>query len=224
MPSLLVTVFILQLAIHLVNTIGASAVNTLLWNLYNSLPTPTSKAFKEQKKLQAEYLAIRKELNSVSAQDQFAKWAKLSRTHDKKLETLEKRKAALDSHKAKFTSVVSALRWLGTNGLRMLIQFWYAKQPMFWLPHGRIPYYAEWLLSCPRAPLGSISIQVWGMACAAVILLVSDAVVAVVGLVMTAKAGKGQQKEKKTAVPMKAGGEKASMPASTEKAEAKKEL
>jgi hypothetical protein len=108
MPSLLVTVFILQLAIHLVNTIGASAVNTLvrqypspvaeptrsnlvqLWNLYNSLPTPTSKAFKEQKKLQAEYLVTRKQLNSISAQDQFAKWAKISRTHDKQLEHLEK--------------------------------------------------------------------------------------------------------------------------------------
>ncbi|OBT43895.1 hypothetical protein VE00_04671 [Pseudogymnoascus sp. WSF 3629] len=221
MPSLLVTVFILQLAIHLVNTIGASAVNTLLWNLYNSLPTPTSKAFKEQKKLQAEYLAIRKELNSISAQDQFAKWAKLSRTHDKKLETLEKKKAALDSHKTKFTSTVSFLRWLGTNGLRMLIQFWYAKQPMFWLPAGRVPYYGEWLLSCPRAPMGSISIQVWGMACASVILLVSDAVVAVVGLVMVAMKGKGM--EKKMAVPMKAGGGKGAMDTS-EKAEAKKEL
>ncbi|KFY08850.1 hypothetical protein V492_05854 [Pseudogymnoascus sp. VKM F-4246] len=140
MPSLLVTVFILQLAIHLVNTVGAAAVNTLLWNLYNSLPTPTSKAFKEQKKLQAEYLVTRKQLNSISAQDQFAKWAKLSRTHDKQLENLEKKKAALDGHKAKFNSTVSALRWVSTNGLRMLIQFWYAKEPMFWLPCDRLGY------------------------------------------------------------------------------------
>lgn len=105
----------------------------------------------------------------------------------------------------------------------MLIQFWYAKEAMFWLPQGRIPYYGEWLLSCPRAPLGSISIQVWGMACASFILLVSDAIVAVVGLVMVSKTGKGQ---KKAAAPMKAGGEKpnVSTPASTEKAEAKKEL
>lgn len=103
----------------------------------------------------------------------------------------------------------------------MLIQFWYAKQPMFWLPHGRVPYYGEWLLSCPRAPLGSISIQVWGMACASIILLVSDAIVAVVGLVMVSKTGKEQ---KKAAAPMKAGGGKPSTPASTEKAEAKKEL
>ena len=67
---------------------------------------------------------------------------------------------------------------------------------MFWLPHGRVPYYGEWLLSCPRAPLGSISIQVWGMACASIILLVSDAIVAVVGLVMVSKTGQGQQDRK----------------------------
>lgn len=92
---------------------------------------------------------------------------------------------------------------------------------MFWLPHGRVPYYGEWLLSCPRAPLGSISIQVWEMACASIILLVSDAIVAAVGLVMAAKSEKGQKKKE---APMKAGGEKADTPASTEKTEAKKEL
>jgi tail-anchored protein insertion receptor len=104
----------------------------------------------------------------------------------------------------------------------MFIQFWYSKRALFWLPQGRIPYYGEWLLSCPRAPLGSISIQVWQMACASVILLVSDAIVAVVGLFMVAKAEPGQKK----AVPMKADGEKpkTDKPASTEKAGTKKEL
>lgn len=61
-----------------------------LWDLYNRLPTSTSKAFKDQKKLQAEFLAVRKQLNATSSQDQFAKWAKLRRTHDKLLEQLEK--------------------------------------------------------------------------------------------------------------------------------------
>lgn len=60
------------------------------------------------------------------------------------------------------------------------------------------------------------------MACASVILLVSDAIVALVGLAMAAKA----QPEQKKAVPMKAGGEKpkTATPQSTEKAEDKKEL
>lgn len=35
-------------------------------------------------------MKIRKELNSTSSQDEFAKWAKLRRQHDKLLEQLEK--------------------------------------------------------------------------------------------------------------------------------------
>lgn len=56
---------------------------------------------------------------------------------------------------------------------------------MFWIPKGWAPYYAEWLLSFPRAPLGSISIQAWALACGAFILLVSDAIAAIVALVLT---------------------------------------
>jgi tail-anchored protein insertion receptor len=107
---------------------------------------------------------------------------------------------SLDTSKAKFDSFVSTLRWICINGLRLFLQFWYAKQPMFWLPHGWIPYYAEWLLSFPRAPLGSISIQAWQLACTSVILLVSDAIVAVIALVVPA------QKEKEK--PMKHAGKK----------------
>lgn len=82
-----------------------------------------------------------------------------------------------------------------------------------------MPYYAEWLLSFPRAPLGSVSVQAWALACGAVILLVSDAVVGVIALGSGEKVG-GAQKE-----PMKmaGGGEKGKAGAS-QKAEAKKEL
>lgn len=86
--------------------------------------------------------------------------------------------------------------------MRMLLQFWFTKQPMFWLPHGFVPYYGEWILSFPRAPLGSVSIQVWGMACGAAILLVSEAIVALVGLVMEMK-NKNPVKGGKEKVPMK---------------------
>jgi hypothetical protein len=120
-----------------------------------------------------------------------------------------------DSFKSTFDNAVNALRWVGVNGVRMFLQFWYSKQAMFWLPKGWVPYYGEWLLSFPRAPLGSVSIQAWGLACGAVILLVSDAIIALVGLLSargTAQKGKGQ--------PMKVSSEKVS----TEKSQAKKEL
>jgi hypothetical protein len=78
---------------------------------------------------------------------------------------------------------------------------------MFWIPKGWVPYYAEWLLSFPRAPLGSISIQAWALACGAIILLVSDALVATIALVMGA--GKDSDQKSKEE-PMKFAGEKAS--------------
>jgi hypothetical protein len=76
---------------------------------------------------------------------------------------------------------------------------------MFWLPQGWVPYYAEWLLSFPRAPLGSVSIQAWVLACGAVILLVSDAIIATIELVMEMNSNRGQ---KIKAEPMKSNGDK----------------
>lgn len=73
-----------------------------LWRIYTSLPTQLSKDYAQQRKLQAEYLACRKELNSTSSQDQFAKWAKLRRKHDTLLEELEKKSTAILSYSLGF--------------------------------------------------------------------------------------------------------------------------
>ena len=54
---------------------------------------------------------------------------------------------------------------------------------MFWIPRGWVPGYVEWLLAFPRAPTGSVSIQMWGVACATAIQLVGAAVVATMVLV-----------------------------------------
>ena len=90
---------------------------------------------------------------------------------------------------------------------------------MFWIPKGWAPYYAEWLLSFPRAPLGSISIQAWALACGAVVLLASDAIAAVVGLVITATAKKNDSTSK-----AKAKGETMKVSAESPVLEEKKEL
>lgn len=44
---------------------------------------------------------------------------------------------------------------------------------MFWIPEGWVPGYIEWGLSFPRAPIGSVSIQVWGFAVGQVVTLLS---------------------------------------------------
>ena len=61
----------------------------------------------------------------------------------------------------------------------------------------------EWLLAFPRAPTGSVSVQIWWTACATVVQLVGAAVVA--GLVLARGQQQGRQKMKMGAG---AGGEK----------------
>jgi tail-anchored protein insertion receptor len=93
---------------------------------------------------------------------------------------------------------------------------------MFWLPQGWVPYYAEWLLSFPRAPMGSVSIQAWVLACGVVILLVSDAIIAIIGLLMETRSN---SRQKAKADPMKFAGEKSTAERlSATPGESKKEL
>lgn len=51
--------------------------------LYNKFPTPTSSSVQQQRELRREIVRLKQELKATSAQDQFAKWAKLQRQHDK---------------------------------------------------------------------------------------------------------------------------------------------
>ncbi|GAW25382.1 putative protein get1 [Rosellinia necatrix] len=176
MPSLLLVVLLVEVAVHVVNTIGAATINGMLWNCYLALPTAVSKQAAEKNKFQREYLAIRRDLNATSSQDQFAKWAKLRRQHDKQLEQLEKMKASHEASKAKFDRTAGIIRWTATSGVKFLLPWIYGTEPMFWLPSGWFPYYVEWILSFPRAPLGSISIVSWQTACAAAVLLFSDTI------------------------------------------------
>ncbi|KAF2721429.1 protein GET1 [Polychaeton citri CBS 116435] len=179
MPSLLFAVFLLNLTIHLINTIGTQTIPELLWLLYTRLPTPQSAQAKSVLSLRTEVVRLHREMGNTSAQDDFAKWAKLRRAHDKAKAQYESKTQDQQAFKATFDRTVGILRWLGTQGIKFFLQWWFAKQAMFWLPQGLVPHPVEWLLSCPRAPLGSVSINVWNMACTSLIAMLSEAIVAV---------------------------------------------
>ena len=180
-------------------------------------------------------IRLKREMNATSSQDEFAKWAKIRRSHDKALAQYDEKSKTFPNHnkvctaglesltniyaslasnlksfKSTFDRTVSTLRWLGTNGLRFFLQFWYSKRPLFWIPRGWAPGYVEWLLAFPRAPTGSVSIQIWGIACATVVQLIGAAVVA--GLVLMR-----QQEQERQKMKMGVGGR-------SEKADGKKEL
>ncbi|KAF5666136.1 putative GET1 [Fusarium denticulatum] len=190
MASLMLSIFVVEVVVNLVNTIGAAAINNLLWTIINFLPVSTAKAAGEQRKLQADYLKVRRDLNSTSSQDEFAKWAKLRRQHDKLLEQLEKTKKTNEAARSNFDKILTILRVVVTRAPQYFLPFWYATEPMFWLPYGWFPYWAEWILSFPRAPIGSVSIASWQLACTGVIALFSDLIVGIAGLLLNAKQAK----------------------------------
>ena len=84
--------------------------------------------------------------------------------------------AAVDASKSSFTTTVTVTRWITTNGLKLFLQFWHTKTPIYQFPRGWVPWYVEWVLAFPRAPSGSVSIQVWGAACGTAIALVGELV------------------------------------------------
>jgi tail-anchored protein insertion receptor len=108
---------------------------------------------------------------------------------------------------------MNVVRIVATKGPQYLVPFWFAKEPMFWLPHGWFPYYAEWIVSFPRAPLGSVSVASWQLACTGMIALISDLITGIYGLVNST-----QQKEE----PLKEKPQAAAT--ATESGEEKKEL
>ncbi|KAK2774868.1 GET complex subunit get1 [Onygenales sp. PD_12] len=196
MLSLLITVLLLHILIYLVNTIGASTIDSLLWLLYIKLPHRTSQLAREQRRLKLDVVQLNRELKATSSQDEFAKWAKLRRRHDKALETYEAKNKALSNAKSSFDMAVKSVRWAGTSGLMLFLQFWYSRTAVFALLPGWMPWQVEWVLSFPRAPMGSVSIQVWGGACAAVVALVGDAVGATVVYVIGSGNGNRGEGEK----------------------------
>ncbi|KAJ4144642.1 hypothetical protein LMH87_003517 [Akanthomyces muscarius] len=213
MPSLLVVIFLVEVVVHVINLVGATVLNDLIWTAINYLPVPTAKAAAEQRKTQAEYLKVRRELNATSSQDEFAKWAKIRRQHDKLLDKLENQKKGLEASRAGFDKYLSAVRFLVTRAPQYALPFWYAKEPMLWLPHGWFPYYAEWIISFPRGPMGSVSIASWQLACTTVIVLVSDMLRGVFQLLVSSRTAAPPTKTKET--PVKAAGEKADQATAT---------
>ncbi|EDN05316.1 CHD5 domain-containing protein [Histoplasma capsulatum] len=175
MPSLLITVLFLNVIIYVINTVGAATVDGLLWLLYIKLPTGTSQIAREQRHMKREVVQLKHEMSSTSSQDEFAKWAKLRRRHDKAMEAYEAKNNELTQSKSTFDMTIKIARWAATSGLMLFLQFWYSKTPIFTLPPGWIPWQVQWVLSFPRAPMGTVSIQIWGGACATVVALVGDA-------------------------------------------------
>ncbi|RPA95579.1 hypothetical protein L873DRAFT_1812694 [Choiromyces venosus 120613-1] len=187
MISLLILIVVLTIATHLVNTLGATAINNALWMIYTSLPTKTSQEVRNQKELQKEVVKLRTELRGTSSQDEFAKWAKLRRVLDKKITDLEKLTSSVNVTRTKFDTQTGFIRWVSTSGASWAISLWYRREPVFWIPEGWVPGYVEWGLSFPKAPIGSVSVQVWTFAVTQVLRVIAPIIGSLITSVMSTR-------------------------------------
>ncbi|KKY25527.1 putative chd5 domain-containing protein [Phaeomoniella chlamydospora] len=216
MVSLLIVILVLQVAIYLINTIGAKTINDLAWLIYTRLPLAASKLPREQLVLRNEVLKLKRDMHGTSSQDEFAKWAKLRRQHDKKQAEYDEKTSQIQSHRSTFDKYASSARWVATAGLLTFLQFWNSKTPVFTYPRGWLPWYVEWILGFPRAPYGSVSVQVWGSACAVVVEIIGTSISAILIKGLATRQEQMKAETKQQTMKMSAGGR--------EKEEAEKEL
>ncbi|KAH9935729.1 WRB/Get1 family [Fomitopsis serialis] len=152
--SLIITLFALVFVTELISWIGKSVLLEFAYAIY--LRIFHSSAVARQRKLKSEILVAKKELLQTSAQDQFAKWAKLRRGVDKGLADLEKLNSELSSARSSFSLKFSTVVWVLTAGLQFFVGWWYRKSAVFYLPPGWFGP-LTWWLSFPFAPAGSVS-------------------------------------------------------------------
>ncbi|KAI5289540.1 GET complex subunit get1 [Ascosphaera aggregata] len=177
MSNLLFGVLGLHILSFTINTIGSTVLNALVWSLLLKLPTETGRTARRHGELKKEVLRWKQQMTATSAQDEFAKWAKLRRKHDKALDEYEQINKILISLKVRFDLVFGTIRWLLTSGLKIFILFWYSKTPAFTLPLRWFPYPIEWLLAFPRAPTGTVSVNVWSSVCSTVVCQIGGAII-----------------------------------------------
>ena len=114
----------------------------------------TDKSGFSQKK--HEILALQLELASISAQDEFSKWAKVNR----KFESLKK-EYALDASESQSHSLrIYATVNYGLYFFEILALIYWSAEPMFYMPNEWFGPLTSWL-KFPFAPLGSVGAFYW---------------------------------------------------------------
>ncbi|TPX68545.1 hypothetical protein SpCBS45565_g02999 [Spizellomyces sp. 'palustris'] len=148
--------------LQLFEWLGYGAIASKVWDWYKNIFRKAE--VKKINKLKREIIDVQTELGRTSAQDQFARWAKLRRRLDKlkaDYETQAKQEASTKTFfELKISWGLRSFIW----GAQLLLISIYRSTPMFYLPHDWLGPISP-LLALPFAPMGSVSILCWFYAC-----------------------------------------------------------
>ncbi|KAI8904952.1 WRB/Get1 family [Powellomyces hirtus] len=145
-------IFLCSFSIQLFQWLGYSALASKAWELCSMVVR--KEEVKGLRALQRQVIDCQSELGRTSAQDEFAKWAKMRRRLDKLKAAYEEKAKAAGSSRTAFEMKISwglrALLW----GAQIVLMAVYRSEPMFYLPRETLGP-LSWLFAFPFAPKGS---------------------------------------------------------------------
>lgn len=163
--TLVVVVAAVVIFKNLLGVVGKTTVQDYGWKLYLKLaPILGHSKLGELAQKQHELATIHRERKSISAQDEYAKWTKLNRQHDKLAAEILQLTEDISGDKASITRLVGIVLTVTTTLPIWFFRLFFRKSVLFYLPTGVLPYYLEWFLAVPFFPVGSVGLTIWMMA------------------------------------------------------------
>ncbi|VEU20426.1 DEKNAAC101261 [Brettanomyces naardenensis] len=161
--SVFILVTILTILSRVIDLIGKSTIKENSYRLYSTSRFASGEYSKLQK-LKKEQIQINRERNSISAQDNYAKWTKLNRKFDQVSEEVKRQESLLAKNKAWLDSIIDKIVLFITVVPTNVIRLWYSRVPLLYLPNGLLPAFLEvFALNFPLLQRGSIGVVVWSL-------------------------------------------------------------
>lgn len=167
--TLLLLVFVIQIVKQIISAVGKQSIESISWILYCKVAPKfghTKLASMSEKSTQLRTVVA--ERRAVSAQDQYAKWTKLNRQHDKLVAEIEQLQKEVDLDKAKVNTFTGYLIATLTSIPIWFFRVWYRSVVLFYFPPAILPRAVEWSIALPFTVTGGVSLTVWMMATGAV--------------------------------------------------------
>ncbi len=159
--NLFFLVSILTIFTNIIKSIGKDKIKNKIYLIYTRSPF-AGKDLDKLSQLRKERIQVNRQRNTISAQDNYAKWTKLNRKFDKLTEELKKEEVALAKKKARFDLNVDRVITFITVVPNNLVNLWYSRVPLLYLPYGLLPAFLEiFVLNFPFLPRGSIGVIIW---------------------------------------------------------------
>lgn len=149
----------LVLYVRLASAISTTTIAEAIWHVYTRVaPSPNVKALRENRR---KLVYVRSQRAAMNSKDEFAKWARLDREHQRLKTVIDGLEPSVRGQRAMLQTIVQLCKWSATTGVLLFVQWRWRHEAVFWLPPNSLPKILVWILACPVAPLGSVSTSTW---------------------------------------------------------------